>query len=54
MAARIDNGRALLLTRAGLDWTDRYPSVIAPYAPVAVAGWRLGTTRKNAELYGCL
>jgi bifunctional non-homologous end joining protein LigD len=54
MAARIDNGRVQLLTRTGLDWTDRYPSVIAPYAPVAVAGWRLGTTRKNAELYGCL
>jgi ATP-dependent DNA ligase len=26
MAARIDNGRAQLLTRTGLDWT--YPSAI--------------------------
>ena len=26
MAARIDNGRAQLLTRTGLDWTDKYPS----------------------------
>ena len=29
MAARIDHGRAQLLTRTGLDWTDKYPSVIA-------------------------
>jgi hypothetical protein len=29
MAARIDNGRAQLLTRTGLDWTDKYPSAIA-------------------------
>jgi bifunctional non-homologous end joining protein LigD len=28
MAARIDNGRAQLLTRTGLDWTDKYPSVV--------------------------
>jgi bifunctional non-homologous end joining protein LigD len=26
MAARIDNGRAQLLTRTGLDWTAKYPS----------------------------
>jgi ATP-dependent DNA ligase len=25
MAARIDNGRVQLLTRIGLDWTDKYP-----------------------------
>ena len=29
MAARMDNGRAQLLTRTGLDWTDKYPSAIA-------------------------
>jgi len=29
MAARIDNGRVQLLTRTGLDWTSKYPSVIA-------------------------
>jgi DNA ligase D-like protein (predicted ligase) len=29
MAARVDNGRAQLLTRTGLDWSDKYPSVIA-------------------------
>src|ERR1700722_16920850 len=29
MAARIDNGRVQLLTRTGLDWTDKYPSAIA-------------------------
>ncbi len=26
MAARIDHGRAQLLTRTGLDWSDKYPS----------------------------
>ena len=26
MAARIDNGRVQLLTRTGLDWTDKYPA----------------------------
>jgi bifunctional non-homologous end joining protein LigD len=26
MAARIDNGRVQLLTRTGLDWTDKYPN----------------------------
>src|SRR5271154_871016 len=34
MAARIDHGRAQLLTRTGLDWTDKYPSVIAALADV--------------------
>jgi bifunctional non-homologous end joining protein LigD len=29
MAARIDNGRAQLLTRTGLDWTAKYPSAVA-------------------------
>ena len=29
MAARIDNGRVQLLTRTGLDWSEKYPSVIA-------------------------
>ena len=28
MAARIDNGHAQLLTRTGLDWTDKYPSAV--------------------------
>ena len=34
MAARIDNGRAQLLTRTGLDWSDKYPSVIEALAKV--------------------
>jgi DNA ligase D-like protein (predicted ligase) len=34
MAARIDNGRVQLLTRTGLDWTDKYPSAIAALANV--------------------
>jgi ATP-dependent DNA ligase len=29
MAARTDNGRAQLLTRTGLDWSEKYPCVIA-------------------------
>ena len=34
MAARIDNGRAQLLTRTGVDWTEKYPSIIAALANV--------------------
>src|SRR5580704_9188960 len=34
MSARIEGGRAQLLTRAGLDWSDKYPSVIAVLASV--------------------
>jgi bifunctional non-homologous end joining protein LigD len=34
MAARIDRGRAQLLTRTGLDWTGKYPSAIAALASV--------------------
>jgi ATP-dependent DNA ligase len=36
MAARIDHGRAQLLTRTGLDWTDKYPSAIAALANLNV------------------
>jgi hypothetical protein len=32
--ARIDSRRVQLLTRTGLDWTDKYPSVIAAVANV--------------------
>jgi bifunctional non-homologous end joining protein LigD len=35
MAARIDRGWAQLLTRTGLDWSDKYPSVVAALAKVA-------------------
>ena len=34
MAARIDRGRAQLLTRTGLDWTEKYPSVVAALAKI--------------------
>jgi len=34
MGVRVENGRAQLLTRTGLDWTDKYPSVIAGLANV--------------------
>ena len=36
MAARIDNGRAQLLTRTGLDWTEKYPSAIAALSHLSV------------------
>ena len=32
MAARIDSGRVQLLTRTGLDWSAKYPSVLATLA----------------------
>lgn len=35
MAARIDRGRAQLLTRTGLDWTGKYPSVVAALVKLA-------------------
>jgi ATP-dependent DNA ligase len=36
MAARIDGGRVQLLTRTGLDWTHKYPSVVAALASLNV------------------
>jgi ATP-dependent DNA ligase len=45
MAARIDNGR--VLTRTGLDWTERYPSGIA-----ALANVRVKTAYIDGELCG--
>jgi DNA ligase D-like protein (predicted ligase) len=47
MAARIDNGRVQLLTRSGLDWTNKYPSAIA-----ALANVRVKTTYIDGELCG--
>jgi ATP-dependent DNA ligase len=47
MAARIDNGRAQLLTRTGLDWADKYPSVIA-----ALANLNVKTAYVDGELCG--
>ena len=34
MAAGIDRGRAQLLTRTGLDWSDKYPSMVAALSKV--------------------
>src|SRR6202142_46919 len=34
MAARVERGRVQLLTRTGLDWSDKYPNVIAALAKV--------------------
>jgi ATP-dependent DNA ligase len=47
MAARIDNGRVQLLTRTGLDWTNKYPSAIA-----ALANVRVKTAYFDGELCG--
>ena len=35
MAARLDHGRVQLLTRTGLDWSDKYPGVASALAKVA-------------------
>jgi ATP-dependent DNA ligase len=47
MAARIDNGRVRLLTRTGLDWTDKYPSAIE-----ALANLKVKTAYIDGELCG--
>jgi DNA ligase D-like protein (predicted ligase) len=47
MAARVDNGRVKLLTRTGLDWTDKYPSAIA-----ALANLNVKTAYIDGELCG--
>ena len=47
MAAPIDNGRAQLLTRTGLDWTDKYPSAVA-----ALANLNVKTAYIDGELCG--
>src|ERR1700758_786124 len=47
MAARIDNGRVQLLTRTGLDWTERYAGAVA-----ALAGVKAKTAYIDGELCG--
>jgi DNA ligase D-like protein (predicted ligase) len=47
MAARIDNGHAQLLTRTGLDWTGKYPGIIA-----ALANLNVKTAYLDGELCG--
>src|SRR5580692_5592030 len=47
MAARIDSGRVQLLTRTGLDWTEKYPSVVA-----ALANLNVKTAYIDGELCG--
>ena len=47
MAARIDNGRLQLLTRTGLDWTEKYPSATA-----ALANLNIKTAYLDGELCG--
>jgi ATP-dependent DNA ligase len=47
MAAHIDDGRVQLLTRTGLDWTDKYPSAIA-----ALANLNIKTAYIDGELWG--
>ena len=47
MAARIDNGRVQLLTRTGLDWTEKYSSPTA-----ALANLNIKTAYIDGELCG--
>jgi ATP-dependent DNA ligase len=47
VAARSDNGRVQLLTRTGLDWTDKYPGAITALAKVNVK-----TAYIDGELWG--
>jgi ATP-dependent DNA ligase len=47
MAARIDNGRAQMLTRTGLDWTGKYPSTAE-----ALANLNAKTAYLDGELCG--
>jgi DNA ligase D-like protein (predicted ligase) len=47
MAACIDNGHAQLLTRTGLDWTGKYPSIVA-----ALAKLNVKTAYLDGELCG--
>ena len=48
MAARIDHGRAQLLIRTGLDWSDKYPSAIRALASLNVKTAHLdGTLRRR-------
>jgi DNA ligase D-like protein (predicted ligase) len=47
MAARLENGRAQLLTRTGLDWTGKYPSIAE-----ALANLNAKTAYLDGELCG--
>ena len=47
MAARIDHGRAQLLTRTGLDWSDKYSSIIT-----ALVNVEAKTANLDGELCG--
>jgi len=47
MSARIERAREQLLTRTGLDWSDKYPTVIA-----ALANVRANSVYLDGELCG--
>ena len=48
MAARIDHGGVQLLTRTGLDWSDKYPSIVAALSSVkAKTAYRRRTLRRR-------
>jgi bifunctional non-homologous end joining protein LigD len=47
MAAPIDNGRVQLLTRTGIDWTEKYPGAVA-----ALANLNVKTAYIDGELCG--
>jgi ATP-dependent DNA ligase len=55
MHARLDRGRAQLLTRTGLDWTHKYPSLAAavsvlPAKQAYLDGELCGITRGWGDL----
>ena len=47
MSARIERGRVQLLTRTGLDWSDKYPSIVE-----ALAKGRAKTAYLDGEMCG--
>src|SRR5215467_3704437 len=48
MHARLDAGRAQILTRRGNDWTDKYPAIAK-----AIAGLPAQNAYLDGELCGC-
>ena len=49
MHARLDEGRARILTRRGNDWTDKYPAIAK-----AITGLPAQNAYLAGELYGML
>src|SRR6202171_2501109 len=59
MHARLDRGKAQLLTRTGLDWTHKYPSIAAALSPLPAKqayldGELCGITRDGKTLFSLI